>query len=208
MYAFHLTEKGTIAVSTQNLAVCNAWHELAKQYQLQHGEGEAFDLTDVFCFLQTDSKLSIPPDELHALKRCVESLARAAVERLDHPKLAQLKALNAALQYELLVFKLCLRKENPTQYEVTVNIPIGSGLSAWTNGELFQVMTTKARRVVVTIIYGRHGKLEKPAHEIQDMCELNALGVYFNQEGLGNAGLVLKLPEDAAPPPFCRGDIN
>lgn len=70
LYQFRMAVDNTLTVSTHHPDVEAAWLELTESYRLQRAKGKNFPLSDVFCFLQTDSKLSIPQEEVAALRKC------------------------------------------------------------------------------------------------------------------------------------------
>ncbi|KAK5221535.1 hypothetical protein LTR99_010973 [Exophiala xenobiotica] len=204
LYQFKLTRDDALTISTRHEEVETAWYESAERYKLQRDKGKDFKLTDVFCFLQADDRIltSISPEELAALKECVRILATYAVQRLEHPAFTLLRDRSPVLQCELHIFTLCLRKEVEEQSEMLIQFWFEDHLYDWTYGQIFQVMTTETQTSVdLTITHKREKKHMQPKYQIlHHMSELNQQGVFFCCEGLGYAGKILVLPQEAMPP--------
>lgn len=204
LYEFKLTTNHTLTISTRCPEVEAAWFELAESYRLQRAKGKDFPLSDVFCFLQTDMKLPIPPEEATALKECIQTLAMEAVKRLQYSTFTLLRDRSPVLQCELHIFTLCLRKEIKEQTEMLIQFWLDDRRYAWIYGQMGQVMTTETQTTVdLTVIQRRDKKQTGPKYQIfRHISELNEQGVFFCCEGLGYAGEILVLPKEATPPLF------
>ncbi|KAL2419243.1 hypothetical protein ABEF95_003331 [Exophiala dermatitidis] len=206
LYTFKLTKKHKLTVSTHRQEVEATRHEMAETYKLQRRQGKDFVLADVLCFLQTDWTLPIPLEEIAALRECVYALALEAVKRLEHPTFTLLRDRDPILQCEMLTFTLCIRKEMEEQSEMLVQFWLNDRQYAWKSGH----MTTETQTSVdLTITHGRDKNQSGSKYQMfRHMSELNEQGVFFCREGLGYAGKILVLPEEATPPSFRQVHIS
>lgn len=194
LYRFKLAWDDTITISTHHEEVEEAWYKLAEHFKLGRDKRKDFLLVDIFCFLQTEFPLPVPPGEVAALKKCVYIIATEAVKRLQHPTWSVVRDRSPVLQCELHTFTACLRKEEEGQSEMRIQF-WQDKLQAWVHGHLFQVMTTE-KLTTVDLFITRAGNKEQTAPKYpirQHMSELNEQGAYFCYPGLGYAGMILQL---------------
>ncbi|KIW30924.1 uncharacterized protein PV07_02615 [Cladophialophora immunda] len=206
LYEFKLTVDDTLTISTRHPEVEAAWHTSAERLKLHRDKGKDFKLVDVICFLQTDvilPELPIPAEEVAALKDCVYKVAEDAVERLQHPTFVLLRARSPVLQCELNTLTLCLRREKGDQSTVAIKHRLNPDIDVLIYGRISPVMTTETQTAVeISVTYMCDGELITPPHPYkirENISELNAHGVYFCRRGLGDAGKILVLPEEATP---------
>jgi hypothetical protein len=189
LYEFKLKPDNTLTIFPYRQEVKAHWQTLAQNYQLQRDDEKDFRLADVFCFLQSDSKLPIEPQEVDALRNCVKIVAVNAIERLEHRSSTIILNRSPVLQCELKVFTLCLRKESKDQSELNIQVWLENRLYGWASAELLQVMTTKTQTAVeLTAVYKRDGN-----ERVKD-CTIHHHMSELNQEGKLTAKKALDMP--------------
>ncbi|OCT52739.1 hypothetical protein CLCR_10688 [Cladophialophora carrionii] len=207
LITIRVAEDNTLTISILDAEVAEWWKKAASKYHIQRdGDEKVVGMADFLCLSHDRTDPSTDGDALVPLKEFMGKIATFQVERLETPEFAILTNIKRILTYELVTFTLVLRLESEEQSRIGIILYLcgHTNLAYWAYGNIFQVMTTEGRdRVLVSVVYELHGsKQTRLFHVSSRVQDLNDSGVYVCKEGKGDAGYVLKLPQEGRPQSF------